>query len=437
MSELAESGSTPSDLPRLRIHHFFVLTTVFSIVMSAHLGLWRFLRSSQPDGVMPEISGGISVLLIIQMLSVSVCIAIAMLGLAWRRQGFSFPSQPGHWVAIYLAIVWVYEVVNYVTTFVPTFGIAHEIMAWVRMAMHFAFHCFAALLWIAAYLREDSRIWRWGWAAMALRSAIVVSFFVLRIGVKCIEWLLETFWYNSFWYQSQYDLQLLPFLGSFSIPWSLKMWVSSYALLVFLAATMISDYRHSRRRHWSHWLVLISTFVSTAALAFYYHWVLYGCPSSREPLFPEMATLPIIRSMPRWTPHSNVADVLSLGPRTAGQLMRVGVRTVAELLVAKPQAVARRVEIRSEILELWQREARLVLEVPRLPSHAARIFAAIGYSGREKISRCTPTELLGDFEMACEQGCGDGWLEKNSPPTISELATWIRCAQSASDDLAA
>ncbi len=241
MSEPAESGSAPSDLPRLRIHHFFVLTTVFSIVMSAHLGFWRFLRSSYPDSVMPEISGGISVLLIIQMLSVSVCIAIAMLGLAWRKQGISFPSQPGHWMVIYLAVAWALEWVNFVTMLLPTQGIVRDSMVWVRFSTHFAFHCFAAILWIVAYLSEDSRIWRWGWGAMTLRSVLIVSFFVFRIGVKCIEWLLETFWYNSFWYQSQYDLQLLPFLGSFSIPWPLRMWVSSYALFVFLGAAMIDD----------------------------------------------------------------------------------------------------------------------------------------------------------------------------------------------------
>lgn len=150
---------------------------------------------------------------------------------------------------------------------------------------------------------------------------------------------------------------------------------------------------------------------------------------------------PIIRSMPQWTPQSNAADVLSLGPRTAGLLMRVGVRTVVELLAAKPQVVARRLgedeRFRAEIIELWQREARLVLAMPTLPSHAARVLAAIGVSSREKIARSTPTELLGAFEMASEQGrCGD-WLEKKLPPSISEWASWIRCAQSTLADFAA
>jgi len=144
--------------------------------------------------------------------------------------------------------------------------------------------------------------------------------------------------------------------------------------------------------------------------------------------------------MPQWTLHSNVADVLSLGPRTAGRLMQVGVRTVAELLAVKPQAVARRLgeeRFRAEIIELWQAEAQLVLAMPALPVQAARVLAAIGYSSHEKIARSTPTELLGAFEMACEKSLGGGWLEKNSSPSISELATWIRCAQLSSVERAA
>jgi len=157
-------------------------------------------------------------------------------------------------------------------------------------------------------------------------------------------------------------------------------------------------------------------------------------------VFTESSQPPIIRPMLQWTSHSNVADVLSLGPRTAGQLMQVGVRTVVELLAAKPRAVVERLgaaQFCIETIELWQREAQLVLAVPTLPSYAVRILAAIAYSNREKIARSPPTELLGAFGNAHGQGGSDGWLEKNSPPTISELATWIRCAQSSSADLAA
>jgi len=144
--------------------------------------------------------------------------------------------------------------------------------------------------------------------------------------------------------------------------------------------------------------------------------------------------------MPKWTPHSNVADVLSLGPRTAGRLMQVGVRTVVELLAAKPEAVALRLDderLSASTIELWQAESQLVLAMPTLPAYAARILAAIGFSNHEKIARSTPTELLGAFENANARGSSGGWLEKDSRPTITELASWIHCAQSSVTDLAA
>lgn len=144
--------------------------------------------------------------------------------------------------------------------------------------------------------------------------------------------------------------------------------------------------------------------------------------------------------MPRWNFHSNVADVLSLGPRTAGRLMQVGVRTVAELLAAKPQMVARRLDEKrfcARIFELWQREAQLVLAAPTLPSEAARLLTAIGFHSAEKVAKSTPTELLGAFETAIKQESSDGLTEKISPPSISELASWIQCAQSATSEMAA
>lgn len=142
--------------------------------------------------------------------------------------------------------------------------------------------------------------------------------------------------------------------------------------------------------------------------------------------------------MPSWTTHSNAADVLSLGPRTAGRLMRAGVRSVADLLAAKPQAVARRVgdeKICADTVAAWQCEAQLVLAAPKLPRLAAQFFAELGYSSLERIARSTPMELLAVCETAGRQGgCSN---EKKSLPSIPELTAWICCAREALADRAA
>jgi len=264
VSDANSQNSTQPELPRLRIHHFFVLTTTFAVVMSVWLGIWRLIRSVYPDAVAPGFGAEMPLVFGVYTLLPSVCIGIALLGLAWRKRGISFPSQPGHWMAIYLAVTWAYEIVAWLFSFFMRQAFGVESMAWVTMPMSLAFHCFAFALWVAAYLHEPARIWKLGWAALALKSLLTILLMLFYIGAKCIEWLLETYWYNS-----HFDWQLFLSLGSYA---SFFMLLPNYALLTFLPAAATLDLRQHRQRHWSHWLVLISTFVSTAVLTVYYYY---------------------------------------------------------------------------------------------------------------------------------------------------------------------
>ena len=133
----------------------------------------------------------------------------------------------------------------------------------------------------------------------------------------------------------------------------------------------------------------------------------------------------------RWNLNSNAGDVLSLGPRTAGRLATVGIRSVAELLAAKPPAVARRLQeqlLSPQVFAAWQYEARLILELPQLPGAAARLLAAAEIGNVERIRHCTPTELFAMLEAA-QQSCPESWLAETDLPSISELSGWIQLAQ--------
>ncbi|NOZ39212.1 MAG: hypothetical protein GXP24_03160 [Planctomycetes bacterium] len=224
MNESTQHDLTSIELPRLRIHHFFVLTTVFAVVMSVWLGLWRLVSSSHPDVVMPEFSTGISLLVIVQWFSQSACIAVTLLGLAWRKRGLSFPNQPGHWMAVYLAVAGAYELVLSLIFLFPDQVIEFESTALVTMPMSLLFHCFAFALWVAAYLHEPARIWKLSWAAMALKSLLFVLLMLFIIGAKCLQWLLETYWYNA-----QFDWQLL--MWQLSMPLGSYTTLTSYGLL--------------------------------------------------------------------------------------------------------------------------------------------------------------------------------------------------------------
>lgn len=141
--------------------------------------------------------------------------------------------------------------------------------------------------------------------------------------------------------------------------------------------------------------------------------------------------------MMHWNLNSNAGDVLSLGPRTAGRLATVGIRSVAELLAAQPQAVARRLQgPSSRVLVTWQCEARLILELPQLPATAARLLAAAEIGNADQIRRCTPTELFALLETA-QQSHPESWLAETDLPTIAEISDWIHAAQLPKNSFAA
>jgi hypothetical protein len=268
MSQPPEIASASPELPRLRIHHLLILTTIFSLVMATYLGLMRLFQIYSPNAVMQELDNGISVLLITQWLPLSIFISIALFGLAWRKQGISFPSQPGHWLALFFTF-------NFLLTLLLSFSMLLQqtdydfaLLSWVSLIASLLFHCFLVIFWGLAFLCELDPIWRWGWATMALRSLFSILMAGLHVILRCVEWLIETFWHRHYPLEQWLTLPLGPSTG---------MWMmifTNYACIAFFIAAIFSDTRHNRRRHWSHWLVLVSELFAAVSLSFYYHWAL-------------------------------------------------------------------------------------------------------------------------------------------------------------------
>lgn len=143
--------------------------------------------------------------------------------------------------------------------------------------------------------------------------------------------------------------------------------------------------------------------------------------------FTSFGGFPTIPRMVNWTLKSNACDVLGLGPRAAGRLATVGVRNVADLLAAKPQAAADK-QFSAETIAAWQREARLIVSLPTLPSDAARLLAAVGISSAERLARSTPTELIAKLEALWRESESQSWIAKQTKPTSAEVCTWISLA---------
>lgn len=133
------------------------------------------------------------------------------------------------------------------------------------------------------------------------------------------------------------------------------------------------------------------------------------------------------RPMVRWTLQSNACDVLGLGPRAAGRLATVGVRTVTDLLAVQPQVAADQ-QFSAETIAAWQREARLLVGVPELLGDAARILATIEVTSAERLARSTPTELIAKIEALWRDATPQSWVAKTTKPTTSEICAWIGLA---------
>lgn len=128
--------------------------------------------------------------------------------------------------------------------------------------------------------------------------------------------------------------------------------------------------------------------------------------------------------MVTWTWQSNACDVLGLGPRAAGRLATVGVRTVKDLLAVQPQTAADQ-QFSVETIAAWQREARLLVGVPELSSDAARVLAAIEVASAERLARSTPTELIAKIEALWRDALPESWVAKKTKPSTAEICAWI------------
>ncbi len=148
----------------------------------------------------------------------------------------------------------------------------------------------------------------------------------------------------------------------------------------------------------------------------------------------------MIPAMVRWNINSNVADVLSLGPRVAGRLSQVGVRTAAEMLAVDAAVLASRLnapQFSCEQLTCWQHETRLLLVAPQFSCETVRLLVALGWARLENIARVTPTELLAEIENKKQEKNCPTWLANERPHRVAEVSDWIREAQAAMVDKAA
>lgn len=133
-------------------------------------------------------------------------------------------------------------------------------------------------------------------------------------------------------------------------------------------------------------------------------------------------------------PTSPIEDAPSIGPKKARRLEAVGVKTVADLLEAHPQQVARKLNasfITPELVTRWQREATLVCRVPNLRGHDAQMLVGARIDDVETLAEQSADDVLAAVEDFLQTPDGERVLRGNARPDLDEATDWITWARRA------
>jgi predicted flap endonuclease-1-like 5' DNA nuclease len=127
-------------------------------------------------------------------------------------------------------------------------------------------------------------------------------------------------------------------------------------------------------------------------------------------------------------PVTNVVHAPSIGPKTAQRLANAGIHTVADLLATDPVEAARELAAKSvtpEVIRSWQRQARLVCQIPQLRQHDAQLLVGSGFTRAEQIAEMKPEDLLKRVTAFAATSAGARILGENPRPELALVTKWI------------
>jgi predicted flap endonuclease-1-like 5' DNA nuclease len=128
---------------------------------------------------------------------------------------------------------------------------------------------------------------------------------------------------------------------------------------------------------------------------------------------------------------ASVVDAPSIGPKTAGRLNLIGVKTVGDLLEVTPEDAAARIKqghINAQVIKDWQAQALLACTVPELSALGAQLLVGAGVSTVEDLATADPDFLVDAVAMFAASGEGERALRGQPVPDRDRLKFWIEAA---------
>jgi hypothetical protein len=128
---------------------------------------------------------------------------------------------------------------------------------------------------------------------------------------------------------------------------------------------------------------------------------------------------------------SPIVDAPSIGPKLASRLRRAGYRKVRHFVFADPADVAQTLNhprLNAEKIGGWQRQAKLMCQVPMLRGHDAQLLVAAEVDRPEQLAECDARWLLGRVQAVARSSRGKRILRDGTAPDIEEVTRWIEWA---------
>lgn len=133
----------------------------------------------------------------------------------------------------------------------------------------------------------------------------------------------------------------------------------------------------------------------------------------------------------RLTRAASVVDAPSIGPKTAGRLNLVGIKTVGDLLEVSPEDAAARIKqghINARLIKDWQAQALLACSVPDLSGTAAQMLVGAGVSSLDDLASADPDFLVDAITLFANSPEGERALRNAAPPARERVKGWIEAA---------
>lgn len=130
-------------------------------------------------------------------------------------------------------------------------------------------------------------------------------------------------------------------------------------------------------------------------------------------------------------PTDDVAAGPSIGPKTAERLARVDIYSVADLVAADADKLAKKLKaigIRPNTFVLWQQQAQLVMEVPGLRGTHAQLLTGAGYTTADTIVAANDDDICAAVLEYASSADGQRVLPQGEPPARDKIMGWVRAA---------